>query len=170
MTIKLQEALQAAQGLATKSAHPELKSGHVLLALLQQEGGVVVPIMQKAGVDVTRLKAAVMAGLDKEPRQQGASSHPQLSYELRSTFDAADEQTTREFMKATDIKGFEAVVNSFKANVLATITGERSKKAMVRGRMFEKVGSVINVVHQGMQQELASLLVAGRRLDGLMDI
>jgi|EP01046_Picozoa_sp_COSAG06_P016389 hypothetical protein len=82
----------------------------------------------------------------------------QLEGQAVATFDAADEQTTREFMKATDIKGFEAVVNSFKANVLATITGERSKKAMVRGRMFEKVGSVINVVHQGMQQELASLL------------
>ena len=82
----------------------------------------------------------------------------QLEDQAIATFDAADEETTREFMKATDIKGFEAVVKSFKANVLATITGERSKKAVVRGRMFEKVGSVVNVVNQGMQQELASLL------------
>ncbi len=91
ITLKLQEALQAAQRLASKSAHPELKSAHVLLALLQQEGGIIVPILQKAGVDVTRLKAAVLSALDKEPRQQGASTHPQLSYGLRSTFDAADE-------------------------------------------------------------------------------
>ena len=61
-------------------------------------------------------------------------------------------------MKATDIKSFEAVGASFKANVLTTVTGERSKKAVVRGRMFEKMGAVVNVVHQGMQQELASLL------------
>ena len=82
----------------------------------------------------------------------------QLEDQAIATFDAADEETTREFMKATDIKGFEAVVKSFKANVLTTITGERAKKAVVRGRMFEKVGSVVNVVNQGMQQELASLL------------
>ena len=82
----------------------------------------------------------------------------QLEGQAVATFDAADEQTTREFMKATDIQGFESVVNSFKGNVLSTITVERSKKAVVRGRMFEKVGSVFNVVHQGMQQELAALL------------
>lgn len=82
----------------------------------------------------------------------------QLEDQAIAIFDAADEETTREFMKATDIQGFEKAVKSFKANVLTSITGERSKKAIVRGRMFEKVGSVINVVNQGMQQELASLL------------
>jgi len=91
LTNKFQEALQAAQALATKSAHPELKGAHVLLSLLQQEGGITTPILQKAGVDVTRLKVAVAASLDKEPRQQGATSQPQLSYGLRTVFDAADE-------------------------------------------------------------------------------
>ena len=90
LTNKLQEALQSAQGLATKSAHPELKGAHVLLSLLQQEGGITTPILQKAGIDVTRLKAAVAASLDKEPRQQGATSQPQLSYGLRTVLDAAD--------------------------------------------------------------------------------
>jgi len=52
LTQKLQEALQTAQGLASKSSHPELKSAHVLLALLQQEGGIATPILQKAGIDV----------------------------------------------------------------------------------------------------------------------
>jgi ATP-dependent Clp protease ATP-binding subunit ClpB len=91
LTLKLQEALQAGQRLASKSSHAELKSAHVLLALLQQEGGITVPILQKAGVDVTRLKAAVATALDREPRMQGASSQPQLSYGLRSALDAADE-------------------------------------------------------------------------------
>jgi ATP-dependent Clp protease ATP-binding subunit ClpB len=90
LTNKLQEALQSAQGLATKSAHPELKGEHVLLSLLQQEGGITTPILQKAGIDVTRLKVAVAASLDKEPRQQGATSQPQLSYGLRTVLDAAD--------------------------------------------------------------------------------
>ena len=91
MTTKLQEALQAAQRLASKSSHPELKSVHVMLALLQQEGGITVPILQGADIDVTRLKAAVATALEKEPRQEGASSQPQLSYELRSTLESADE-------------------------------------------------------------------------------
>lgn len=91
LTVKLQEALQQAQRTAAKSAHPELKSNHVLLALLSQEGGIVGPILEKAGVDVTKLKGMVVASLEKEPRVQGAGSQPQMSYGLRSTLDAADE-------------------------------------------------------------------------------
>ncbi|MCW1916422.1 ATP-dependent chaperone ClpB [Luteolibacter sp. GHJ8] len=91
LTNKLQEALQAAQRLASKSAHPELKGTHLLLALLQQEGGILVPILQNAGVDLTRLKAAVAAALSREPSQQGGTTQPQISYGLRFTLDAADE-------------------------------------------------------------------------------
>jgi ATP-dependent Clp protease ATP-binding subunit ClpB len=90
ITQKLQEALQSAQSIAAKSAHAELKSLHVLLALLQQEGGIATPILQKAGVDVFQLKAAVAAALGREPSVQGASTQPQISIGLRATLDAAD--------------------------------------------------------------------------------
>ncbi len=90
ITQKLQEALQSAQSIASKSAHSELKSAHVLLALLQQEGGIAVPILQKAGIDISRLKASVAAALSREPSVQGASTQPQISVGLRSTLDAAD--------------------------------------------------------------------------------
>lgn len=90
ITTKFQEALQAAQQLASRSAHAELKSLHVLIALLQQEGGIVVPILEKAGIDVTRLKADAINALEREPSIQGAASQPQMSYGLRSSLDAAD--------------------------------------------------------------------------------
>ena len=90
ITQKLQEALQSAQSIASKSAHAELKSLHVLLALLQQEGGIATPILQKAGVDVGRLKIAVAATLAREPSVQGASTQPQISVGLRATLDASD--------------------------------------------------------------------------------
>ncbi len=90
ITQKLQEALQSAQSIASKSAHSEVKSTHVLLALLQQEGGIATPILQKAGVDIGRLKAATTASLAREPNVQGASTQPQISVGLRSTLDAAD--------------------------------------------------------------------------------
>jgi len=90
-TQKLQEALQSAQSIASKSAHSELKSAHVLLALLQQEGGIATPILQKAGVDVPRLKAAVASALARESSVQGATTQPQISVGLRATLDAADQ-------------------------------------------------------------------------------
>jgi ATP-dependent Clp protease ATP-binding subunit ClpB len=91
MTQKLQEALQQAQRLASKSSHAELKSGHVLQTLLEQEGGILIPILQKAGLDVPRLKQAVIEHLDKEPKVQGSTSQPQLSYGLRANLEAADD-------------------------------------------------------------------------------
>jgi ATP-dependent Clp protease ATP-binding subunit ClpB len=91
MTQKLQEALQQAQRLASKSSHAELKSGHVLQTLLEQEGGILIPILQKAGLDVARLKQAVMDHLAKEPKVQGSTSQPQLSYGLRANLEAADD-------------------------------------------------------------------------------
>ena len=90
ITQKLQEGLQSAQGIASKSAHAELKSLHVLLALLQQEGGIATPILQKGGVDVGRLKVTAAAALAREPSVQGASTQPQISVGLRATLDAAD--------------------------------------------------------------------------------
>ena len=97
ITVKMQEALQSGQQLAAKSAHPELRSAHVLLSLLNQEGGIVVPILQQAEVNVSKLKAAVILNLDKEPKVTGSTAQPQISYGLKSTLDAADQ--AREGMK-----------------------------------------------------------------------
>ncbi len=91
LTTKLQEALQSSQQLALRSAHPELRSTHLLLALLQQEGGLMTPLLEKAGVDSVKLKAEVVSALDSEPRVQGAGSQPQMSYGLRSVLDHADQ-------------------------------------------------------------------------------
>ncbi len=92
LTVKLREALQAATTLAQRSGHPEVKNIHVLLELLQQDGGIVVPILEKAGIDVTQLKAAVAAELARETVVKGATSQPQLSYGLRATLDLADQE------------------------------------------------------------------------------
>jgi len=94
ITQKLQESLQSAQSIASKSAHSEVKSLHVLLSLLQQEAGIATPILQKAGVDISQLKLSVAAALSREPSLQGASTQPQISGELHATFNAAD--TARE--------------------------------------------------------------------------
>jgi len=95
MTIKLQEALQSAQQLAMRSAHAELKSTHVLLSLLQQEGGIVTPILESAGVDITSLKASVANDLAGLPTIKGATSEPQMSYGMKSTLSEADKARER---------------------------------------------------------------------------
>ncbi len=48
-TIKSQEALQAAQRLADERGHPQTTPEHLLAVLLEQDAGVVVPLLRKVG-------------------------------------------------------------------------------------------------------------------------
>lgn len=47
LTIKSQEALERARQLAEESGHQEISSAHLLMALLQEEGGLVQSLLKK---------------------------------------------------------------------------------------------------------------------------
>jgi len=132
LTTKLQEALQNAQQLALRSAHPELRSTHLLLALLQQEGGIMTPLIEKAGGNPTALKASVASALEAEPRVQGAGSQPQMSYGLRSALDHADQ--IREKMGDDFLSVEHAVLGILKDDSPA---GELLKNAGLTSEKFE---------------------------------
>lgn len=51
LTIKAQEALQEASSLAQKNDQTQVELEHILLALVEQEGGIVAPIIEKIGAD-----------------------------------------------------------------------------------------------------------------------
>ena len=61
-TIKSQEALQAAQRLADERRNPQTTPEHLLAVLLEQDGGVVVPVLRKLGVDPAAVRQALDAG------------------------------------------------------------------------------------------------------------
>src|SRR3954464_13509641 len=80
LTEKAQEALSAAQRQATRLSHQQVDVEHLLVALLEQEGGLTVPILRKAGVDVERLKRRAEQELERLPRVSGASGSPDQVY------------------------------------------------------------------------------------------
>jgi ATP-dependent Clp protease ATP-binding subunit ClpB len=96
LTIKSQESVQEAQRDARARGNAELSTDHLLLALLRQDEGVVVPILQKLGVDPDGLAREVEADLDKRPKVTGASADAVLSPELNRVFDRGFE-LAREF-------------------------------------------------------------------------
>jgi ATP-dependent Clp protease ATP-binding subunit ClpB len=91
LTIKAQEAIQEAQRDARARGNAELSPDHLLLALLKQREGVVVPILQKLGVDPDALSGDVSTFLDSQPKVSGASADAAPSRELTRAFDAAFE-------------------------------------------------------------------------------
>ena len=67
-TEQAQEALATSQELVSHYHHSQWDVEHILLALLQQEKGLVADILRKLGVDVDAVKQQVEAVLDKSPR------------------------------------------------------------------------------------------------------
>ncbi|MCH8181475.1 MAG: ATP-dependent chaperone ClpB [Proteobacteria bacterium] len=71
LTSTFQEALTEAQSLAVTRDNPYIEPAHILLAMLRQDDGPKA-LLEKAGVKVAALAAAVEKGLDKLPQVQGA--------------------------------------------------------------------------------------------------
>ena len=81
-TIKSQEALQAAQRLADERHNPQTVPEHLLAVLLEQEGGVVVPVLRKLGVDPGAVRQSNTQALDALPTLQGSAEPAGGSSEL----------------------------------------------------------------------------------------
>ena len=70
-TLKTQDALQNASALAQKNDHSEIGLEHLLSALLSQQDGIVVPIIERVGVNVQNLQKQVDDLLDEYPKVTG---------------------------------------------------------------------------------------------------
>ncbi|HET7230213.1 MAG TPA: ATP-dependent chaperone ClpB [Longimicrobium sp.] len=89
LTVKSGEALQDAMSRAQRAGNPQIEDLHLLQALLEQEEGIIVPILQKVGVNVARLRAETDAAAARLPKQSGGSA-PHISRELNAVLDQAE--------------------------------------------------------------------------------
>ncbi len=71
-TQKMQEALQAAQDVASQFNQQEITNEHFLLALLDQTDGVTRPLLEKVGVTVPQLRDQLNKELDRRPKIQSS--------------------------------------------------------------------------------------------------
>ncbi|HYS96021.1 MAG TPA: ATP-dependent chaperone ClpB [Chthoniobacterales bacterium] len=94
-TQKMQEALQAAQDVASQFNHQEITNEHFLSALLDQSDGIAQPLLEKIGVPVNRLRERLTGELERQPRVTGAAVDIRLSNELRSVLDSAEKEMAK---------------------------------------------------------------------------
>jgi ATP-dependent Clp protease ATP-binding subunit ClpB len=76
MTIKLQEALQTASSHAARRNHQGIDVEHLLLAFVEQDGGLASSLLEQAGLSVPSVRQAVEQALAKLPQVQGAGASP----------------------------------------------------------------------------------------------
>jgi ATP-dependent Clp protease ATP-binding subunit ClpB len=102
-TQKMQEALQAAQEVASQMHQQEISNEHFLVALLDQSEGIARPLLEKMGVNVGELRSALNHELERRPKIQGGTYDQRIGNELRATIDAAEKEMAKlkdEFLSA----------------------------------------------------------------------
>ncbi|MFJ7297353.1 ATP-dependent chaperone ClpB [Streptomyces collinus] len=98
LTQKSQEALQEAQTAAVRMGQTEVDGEHLLLALLDQEDGLIPRLLQQAGREPEELRAAVREELSRRPKVTGPGAAPGqvfVTQRLSRLLDAAEREAKR---------------------------------------------------------------------------
>jgi len=90
LTTKFQLALQEAQSLAVGRDHQMIEPLHLLVALLDQEGGTVRPLLSKLGVNVNQLRSHLGEALDRLPQVEGTPGEVHISNDLAKLLNITD--------------------------------------------------------------------------------
>src|SRR5579862_6468763 len=90
LTSRFQQALADAQSLALGRDHQFMEPAHVMLALLDSQGGSVRPLLLKSGVDINKLRSELQALLDRLPRVEGTPGEIHISNDLNKLLNVTD--------------------------------------------------------------------------------
>src|SRR5205085_208535 len=114
--VKSAEAINDAIALARRNGNPLVYDLHLLSALLAQDEGIVVPLLQKLGVSVAGLREQIDRELARYPKQSDAQ--PSTSRELNQVMDRAEDEakqlgdeyisTEHLLLALADVKGSES--------------------------------------------------------------
>jgi len=95
-TLKAQEALQEAKAIAERKNHQQIDVEHLLLALLEQKEGVVIPLLQKLGANIDLIVSQLEGELNRIPKVTGGGvGQVYLSSRVNEIFNGAWKEAER---------------------------------------------------------------------------
>jgi ATP-dependent Clp protease ATP-binding subunit ClpB len=150
LTVKSQEAIQEAQKLAQQLNHQELTPEHLLAALIDQEGGIIRPLLQKLGADPQAVAGAVSQALERLPGVRGGETF--LGRRLTDILDAAQAEADRlkdEYVSTE--------------HLLLAICADRSSPA---GSALAECGVTRDTVYRALQEIRGSQRVTDQNPEG----
>ena len=150
-TQKMQEALRAAQDIASQFNHQEISNEHFLSALLDQSEGITRPLLEKIGVPISRLHERLAAELERRPKVHGAVVDLRLSNDLRSTLDGAEKEMSKLKDEFTSAEHY-----------LLALTGANVPAA----KILKDLGVTRDKVMQALQQVRGSQRVTDQNPEG----
>jgi ATP-dependent Clp protease ATP-binding subunit ClpB len=122
LTVKAQEAIQAAGEYASQNGNAEIQLVHLLAALAADREGIVTPVLAKIGAPAQAVEQEAQAEIAKLPKVSGASAQPTLSRAFSQALDQA-------FMEADRFKD-EFVSTEHLLLAIAGAKGEAAQKIL----------------------------------------
>ncbi len=140
-TIKAQESLQQAMDYASEKNNQQIEPEHLLLALLNQEDGVVGEIVNQIGVNQSSLTSKVKKLVDNLPKVSGSNTNSYLSNACAQVIEQAEKESKRMQDEFTSTEHFFIALSSDRntkcGNILSSfgITPEKIYKVLtdIRG-------------------------------------
>src|SRR5579872_6717639 len=90
LTTKFQAALADAQSLAVGRDNQYIEPVHLMMALLEQQGGTVRPLLEKGAVNIARARSELMGALDRLPTVEGSGGEVLIGNDLSKLLNVTD--------------------------------------------------------------------------------
>jgi len=126
LTTKFQQALSEAQSIALGLDATQIEPQHLLMALLEQEDGGTRSLLQRAGVNTSKLERELKAAIERLPRQQGGDGNIAIGRDLSGLLNLSDKEATR--------RGDQFIASEL---FLLALTNDKSET----GRIFKDAGA-----------------------------
>jgi ATP-dependent Clp protease ATP-binding subunit ClpB len=147
LTTKFQEALADAQSLAVGQDHPYIEPAHILSALLGQTDGSTSSLLQRAGVNLSRVQSGLHTLLDSMPAVQGTPGQVQISRDTTALLNAADKNAQK--------RGDEFIASEMFLLALAEDKGATGRVVKEAGLSKSALESAIDAVRGGQKVDSA---------------
>ena len=141
LTTKLQEALSDSQSLAVGNDNQYIEPVHLLTALLQQEDGGARSLLQRAGVNIGGLSAALKTALDRTPKVSGTGGEVQVGRELVALLNLADREAQK--------RGDQFIASEMVLLALLDDKSDAGRLSRENGLTRSSLESAINAVRGG---------------------
>jgi len=166
LTIKAQEALQTAQGIAKEHSHQELDCEHLLLALMQQPESLVPEVLQKLGVPAQKLTDELNKDLAQRHKVHGTAD-TFAGQSLKKALDAAEEEAKKlkdDYISTEHL--LLGIVNTASGLLKKTLTSVGLKTDVVMQALAELRGNQ-RVTDQNPEDKFQALEKYGKDLTAL---
>ncbi|MDX2411755.1 MAG: ATP-dependent chaperone ClpB [Woeseiaceae bacterium] len=140
LTSKFQMALAEAQSLAVGQDHQFIEPVHVMVALLDQEGGAVRGLLTKAGVNINLLRSQLGDAVDRLAKVEGTGGEVHIGNELSKLFNITDKLAQKRNDQYISSELFVLAAMDEKSPLLAVMTQAGAVRGAVEKAIDELRG------------------------------